>query len=116
MQHQKTFQRSVNFAVLLRFMDDIYLFDSNHKFVEADFVLIQQLLGEKGLNINPSKTYSGDGVEADMTRRVSAIRKRLKTIVSEVRSTESGVELFSTVVVRKLSTSEVKELEKLLEG
>ncbi len=107
---------SVNSAVLLRFMDDIYLFDSNHKFVEADFVLIQQLLGEKGLNINPSKTYSGDGVEADMTRRVSAIRKRLKTIVSEVRSTESGVELFSTVVVRKLSTSEVKELEKLLES
>ena len=107
---------SVNSAVLLRFMDDIYLFDSNQKIVESDFLLIQQLIGEKGLNVNPSKTYSGYKSQVDARRHVSAIRKRLNTIVSELKPTESGIELFSTVVVRKLSTSEVKELEKLLES
>jgi hypothetical protein len=53
-------------------MDDFYLFDSNPKVVEADFVLIQKLLGEKGLNINPSKTHQGQDIHFDLKRQVSS--------------------------------------------
>jgi hypothetical protein len=42
--------------VLLRFMDDFYLFSDDDEAVNMDFVLIQQLLGEKGLSLNPAKT------------------------------------------------------------
>jgi hypothetical protein len=42
--------------VLLRFMDDFYLFSDDEEVINMDFVLIQQLLGEKGLSLNPAKT------------------------------------------------------------
>jgi hypothetical protein len=42
--------------VLLRFMDDFYLFSNEEEVINMDFVLIQQLLGEKGLSLNPAKT------------------------------------------------------------
>jgi Reverse transcriptase (RNA-dependent DNA polymerase) len=42
--------------ILLRFMDDFYLFSNDEELINMDFVLIQQLLGEKGLALNPSKT------------------------------------------------------------
>jgi hypothetical protein len=42
--------------VLLRFMDDFYLFSPDVEVINMDFVLIQQLLGDKGLSLNPAKT------------------------------------------------------------
>jgi hypothetical protein len=42
--------------VLLRFMDDFYLFSNDDEVINMDFVLIQQLLGDKGLSLNPAKT------------------------------------------------------------
>jgi hypothetical protein len=42
--------------VLLRFMDDFYLFSNDGEVINMDFVLIQQLLGDKGLSLNPAKT------------------------------------------------------------
>lgn len=42
--------------ILLRFMDDFYLFADDEEVINMDFVLIQQLLGEKGLSLNPAKT------------------------------------------------------------
>lgn len=40
---------------LLRFMDDFYLFSDSSEDIRRDFVLIQQLLGNKSLNLNPQK-------------------------------------------------------------
>jgi Reverse transcriptase (RNA-dependent DNA polymerase) len=42
--------------VVLRFMDDFYLFSNDEEIINMDFVLIQQLLGDKGLSLNPAKT------------------------------------------------------------
>ncbi len=42
--------------ILLRFMDDFYLFANDEEVINMDFVLIQQLLGDKGLSLNPAKT------------------------------------------------------------
>lgn len=102
-------------AALVRFMDDFVLLDNSLEVVEADFVLIQKLLGEKGLNVNPAKTVRGSGADFDLKKKVSAIRRKLRTIVEEIEHTESGVELFSTVVVRKLTKQEVTALLSLLE-
>jgi hypothetical protein len=46
--------------VLLRFMDDFYLFSNDSEIINMDFVLIQQLLGDKGLSLNPAKTAYED--------------------------------------------------------
>src|SRR5207302_4434441 len=52
----------------LRFMDDFYLFSDSEDDIDADFVTVQQLIGEKGLSLNPSKTsYQTDDKE-DITR------------------------------------------------
>jgi Reverse transcriptase (RNA-dependent DNA polymerase) len=54
---------------LLRFMDDFYLFASDVESINMDFVLVQQLLGEKGLSLNPAKT--------SMKRNTRILRKKL---------------------------------------
>lgn len=46
--------------VLLRFLDDFYLFSYNEEVINMDFVLTQQLLGEKGLSLNPAAKHVSD--------------------------------------------------------
>ena len=43
-------------ALLLRFLDDFYLFDRDEHVLIGDFMKIQRLLGERGLTVNASKT------------------------------------------------------------
>jgi len=65
---------------LLRFMDDIYLFDNDEQVLIQDFLRIQELLGLKGLNVNPTKTLidtEGLSVHAE----ASAIQEELTLIV-----------------------------------
>ena len=44
---------------ILRFQDDIHIFDDDAERVTADLVTLQALLGEKGLSLNASKTHFG---------------------------------------------------------
>jgi hypothetical protein len=61
---------------LLRFMDDFYLFSDSEESINADFVLIQQLLGEKGLSLNPAKTsYETD--HEDIAKEVDEMKVSL---------------------------------------
>ncbi|MES1026618.1 orotate phosphoribosyltransferase, partial [Gloeocapsa sp. BRSZ] len=46
--------------LLLRFMDDFYLFSDNEKKINSDFIIIQKILGEKGLSLNSAKTLYGN--------------------------------------------------------
>jgi hypothetical protein len=48
-------------ALMLRFMDDIYIFDNDRRIVEDDFLAIQRYLGEKGFSLNAEKTEFGEG-------------------------------------------------------
>ena len=43
-------------AQMVRLMDDIWLFDNDAKKLVSDFQVIQQLLGSKGLSVNPKKS------------------------------------------------------------
>lgn len=49
-------------ALLLRFLDDFYLFDNNESTLNSDFVIVQHLLGDRGLTLNSSKTKHDDEV------------------------------------------------------
>ena len=63
--------------VLLRFMDDFVLFSDDLSALQRDFILIQQLLGQKGLSVNPAKTQFRDKEEASVERRIDAVRAGL---------------------------------------
>lgn len=61
----------------LRFMDDFYLFSDSEDDINADFVTVQQLIGEKGLSLNPSKTSYETDDRKDITREIDAIKVSL---------------------------------------
>ena len=48
-------------ALMLRFMDDMYLFDNDCEVLEEDFLLLQRYLGDRGLSLNADKTTWGEG-------------------------------------------------------
>ncbi|MDA3821290.1 MAG: RNA-directed DNA polymerase [Bacteroidales bacterium] len=60
--------------ILLRFMDDFYLFSNSYDVIVEDFTLIQRLLGEKGLSVNPQKTMLGNVSQVNVRRKVDAIK------------------------------------------
>ena len=62
---------------MLRFMDDIYLFDNSEDVLKQDFHQLQRLLGEKGLSINESKTRIGEIDELDIEGEIDEIKSRL---------------------------------------
>ena len=63
--------------VLLRFIDDFVLFSDDLSALQRDFILIQQLLGQKRLSVNPAKTQFRDKEEASVERRIDAVRAGL---------------------------------------
>lgn len=60
--------------LLLRFMDDFYLFSNAENILHANFVTVQRLLGEKGLSLNPSKTIEGKEFGEDIPTQIDAIK------------------------------------------
>ena len=61
----------------LRFMDDIYVFADHESKVVGDFIVVQRMLGERGLSVNPSKTKLGEVDSLDVEERVDALRASL---------------------------------------
>jgi hypothetical protein len=70
----------VKSAQSVRFMDDIYLFDNDLEKLRQDFLRIQQLLGLRALNVNPTKTRF-DGDEGSIKDAASAIEQEVASII-----------------------------------
>ncbi len=103
-------------AQLLRFMDDFYLFDNDEDVLTRDFIRMQQLLGGKSLNVNPSKTARVTG-EQFISESVSAIREELKTLIDdadEIAVFGSGAEFSEEQTPRNLEEAEIQRLLDLL--
>lgn len=62
---------------LLRFMDDVFLFADNEDVLRDDFILLQKLLGERGLSVNPAKTRFGEAAPDLIDAGVDALRVEL---------------------------------------
>lgn len=63
--------------LVLRFMDDFCLFSDSEDVINGDFVLVQHLLGDKGLSLNPTKTSYGGGNEGDVAKKIDDIKVEL---------------------------------------
>jgi len=71
----------------LRFLDDIYVFADSIDDLTGDLLTIQELLGQKGLSLNASKTVLGQGAEATVEHTIDKIKKGLL----QIRQTEIEV-------------------------
>jgi hypothetical protein len=67
-------------SLTLRFMDDVFLFDNDSQVVRQDFLFIQKLLGQRALNVNPTKT-AFDAEDASVKDAASAIQQEVASIV-----------------------------------
>jgi len=103
-------------AMLLRFMDDFYLFDNDEDVLTRDFIRIQQLLGGKSLNVNPSKTARGTG-EKFISESVSEIREELNRLIDDADEMVvfgSGSDFSEETTPRNLEEPEIQQLLDLL--
>lgn len=109
--------RMLKSAVIVRFMDDFTLFDNNQATLRADFIRIQQLLGQFALNVNPSKTFYDNKV-GDVQEKLTEIQASLTEIITDYEEVESasGVDIVETEeeVEGTLSQEQVDALIALL--
>ncbi len=81
-------------------MDDFYLFSDDEATLSSDFLIIQQILGDKGLSLNAEKTHIGEINELDVRREVNEIRtslllvRRQLIIASTVETEPEDIELY----------------------
>jgi hypothetical protein len=99
---------------LVRFMDDIGLSSNSRDDLWSDFYVIQDLLGQKGLSVNPSKTLTTEEKRPDVKREIDEVRKRLLKKRRRLIITEYDVEVEETEVTCKLTKKEVATLQAML--
>lgn len=93
--------------LLLRFLDDIVLYSDSHAELTADLLTIQQLLAEKGLSLNASKTRltSGDtGTVEDEVDEIKSSLLRIRREIIEVSGEPKEVSLEDHDVLDKNQT------------
>ena len=101
---------------IVRFMDDYVLFSDTEDAISQDFYLIQKLLGQKGLSVNPNKTIrsniKGDQVEKDIDKiKANLLKKRrVAGIYAYLDDFEAAEEVI------KLSKGELEYIRKLLKS
>lgn len=104
-------------AAIIRFMDDFNLFDDDQAVLRQDFFRIQQLLGQFGLNVNPSKTHFDKSI-GSVEDTLSALHESLIEIVEGVGQVEgaSGIDFveIEEEVVSGLTPEQVTSLLALL--
>jgi len=101
---------------LLRFMDDFYLFSDSLENIRSDFLLIQQLLGEKSLNINPGKTSRVEATHTKIEAGIDTIKKNLLDRRREFLTLEydDDTEPVEITVKKPLSKAELEYIVTLL--
>jgi hypothetical protein len=90
----------VRSSVGIRFLDDIHFFDNSERTLLSDLVTLQELLGEKGLSLNDSKTEFGASSDVDLPKQVDEmkrtllqIRRRALIVSGEAVEIESSVQV-----------------------
>ncbi|MEM7760811.1 MAG: hypothetical protein AAF298_22170 [Cyanobacteria bacterium P01_A01_bin.40] len=84
--------RFLQSELMLQFMDDIYLFSDTEQKIKHDFIVIQQLAGEKGLNLNDSKTRYGKIILENVDAHIEEVRKQLLYVRTEIVETYYGIQ------------------------
>jgi hypothetical protein len=84
-------------ALLLRFLDDFYLFDNDEHVLLGDFVRIQRLLGERSLTVNDHKTKRDDDVLQLAPGTIDEIKIQLLELRRELVVGEYGDDSLASV-------------------
>ena len=101
----------------VRFLDDIYLFSDDPKLLARDFHTIQYELRERGLSINPSKTYlsiyhSVSSLSGESLTHSFLHKKRLQSFeVSDGETLFDGPSSRLTSIDRVYLDSRIKNME-----
>jgi hypothetical protein len=103
----------------VRFMDDMTIFLDNESSILNDFELIQRILGEKGLSINPKKTQKGESSHQSSERDIDSVKKSLlkrRRLMVTVGYDEDGEEVLKEQLMKwPLTKEEIKYIDSLLE-
>lgn len=103
-------------ALLLRFLDDFFLFDDDEHVLNSDLLRIQQLLGERSLTLNSDKTKR----DAEVMRLAPGTMDEIKSELLE-RRRETVVEGYGSDAIEDVDEEEdddplgEEQLEFLLE-
>lgn len=100
--------------LMLRFMDDIYLFSDNQQTIDHDFIVIQQLAGEKSLSFNNSKTRKGKVALNTVDDRIEEVRKSLLYVRTEYLKTYNGQDEIEAKCELTLNDEQLEYLYALL--
>ena len=99
--------------IVLRFLDDIHLLADDNEAIQADMVIIQHLLGEKGLSLNSVKTKHMEE-NYDIERRIDDIKIKLLRIRRELIEVSGEVEEMEVREYEQLSDEQTEYLLSLL--
>ncbi|MNJ29422.1 hypothetical protein D3C77_239890 [compost metagenome] len=110
-------------AQIVRFMDDFAVFDNDPDVINRDFIKIQQLIGQFGLNVNPSKT-DFDSSYGCVSEALTEIQSSLLEVVPSYKLsgfTPSGVGVIEweedgEIVEKDLSTNQIDALLGILKN
>jgi hypothetical protein len=103
-------------SAVVRFMDDFVLYSDNQDKLTEDFYLIQKLLGQKGLSVNPSKTVSGGVVAAKVEDDIDEVKANL---LAKRRKSALLIyldELDTALEVIQMTEEELEYLRELLKS
>lgn len=103
---------------LIRFMDDFVLFSNDLHRLEKDFILIQELIGEKGLSVNPVKTKFAEnadgGIEGQIDKMKTALLEKRRRILEIVYESETAE--FEAFAHEPLTDDELNYAREILQS
>jgi hypothetical protein len=100
--------------LLLRFLDDIALYSDDESDLIADLLVIQELLGEKGLSLNAAKTKRQAGVAPSVEDDVDEMKVSLLQIRQELIEVSGEPREVEVEEYRPLSDGQTEYLLALL--
>jgi len=98
----------------IRFLDDIHFFDVDERTLRSDLTVLQQLLGEKGLSLNDSKTALGRMAVVDVPQEVDEIKRTLLQIRRQILAVSGEPVAVESVVRVTLDPLQMEYLIDLL--
>lgn len=87
--------RELQSDVIIRFLDDTYLFSDNIATLEKDVLKLQSIIGEKGLFLNPQKTKFGEKFKDFEEKKLDKIQKSLvqkREVVKDYEESDNNEE------------------------
>ena len=98
-------------AAIIRFLDDFFFFDNKLSVIEQDIIVLQQLLGARGLSLNEGKTKFGSKSSDFEEKKLDSIKKSLLVKREEIFSYDESQK--ENVI---LDSEEVEYLKNILKS